>query len=307
MDVAILGSGAMGSLVGGRLTEAGHAVTLLDVWDEHVRAMNDDGLRVTADGSDERIDVTATTDPSSVSPPDLLVVFVKSIHTGEALADAESLLGPGIDVLTLQNGLGNPETIAEFVPRENVIAGVTTHGATLEDPGHVYHAGSGPTTIGRYFVDNDERVRAVAGALTDAGFETSVSGEIRDAVWEKVLVNVGVNAPTALARVENGLLADTDPGRRIVETAVTEAAAVARSEGRDVDDDIVGEVLEIAAATGTNRSSMLQDVEAGRRTEIDRIHGAVVDRADGTGVDVPANRLLADLVRLAEHGYGAKG
>jgi len=296
----------MGSLFGARLTVAGHAVTLVDVWEEHVRAMNEDGLRVATAETDERIDVTATTDPSTVAPPDLLVVFVKSIHTGEALAGAESILGPGVDVLTLQNGLGNAEEIAEFVPRERVIAGVTTHGATLEGPGHVFQAGSGPTTIGRYFLDNDERVRTVAEVLTDAGFETSVSGEIRDAVWEKVLVNVGVNAPTALARVENGLLAETDPGRRIVEAAVTEAAAVARAEGRRVDDDVAAAVFDVAEATGTNRSSMLQDVEAERRTEIDRIHGAVVDRADEAGVAVPVNRLLADLVRLAERGYGAK-
>jgi 2-dehydropantoate 2-reductase len=307
MDVAILGSGAMGSLLGARLAEAGHAVTLVDAWAEHVRAMTDDGLRLTTAGTDERIEVTATTDPSGVPPPDLLVVFVKSIHTGTALADAGPLLGPDVDVLTLQNGLGNAETIAEFVPRENVIAGVTAHGATLEAPGHVYHAGSGPTTIGRYFAATDERVREVAAALTAAGFQTSVADEIRDAIWGKVLVNVGVNAPTALARVENGLLAATAPGRRIVETAVTEAAAVARAEGRAVDDDVVTEVLEVAEATGTNRSSMLQDVEAERRTEIDRIHGAVVDRADDAGVAVPVNRLLADLVRLAERGYGAKG
>lgn len=332
MRIAIVGSGAMGSLYGGLLAEAGHDVTLVDVWEEHVRALQERGLRLSDDDGERTIDVSATTDQGSVAPPDLAIVFVKSTHTATALKEAAPLLTDGVTVLSLQNGLGNPETIAEYVPERNVVAGVTTQGSTLEGPGHVFHAGSGPTTIGRYINDrtNDDGtspvapgtddptvatdaiasdvpdLEALAATFSDAGLPTTVSDSIRDDIWEKVLVNVGINAPTALGRVENGTLATTAPGQRLVEAAVSEAAAVARQEGCDVQTDIVDYALEAAEQTGGNASSMLQDVRAERKTEIDTIHGAVVDRAAGHGVDVPVNRTLADLVRLTEHGYEAR-
>jgi 2-dehydropantoate 2-reductase len=301
MRVAILGSGAMGSLYGGRLAQSGVEVTLVDIWDEHVETIQSDGLRIATDDGVDGVDVAATTDPDAVGPVDLVVVFVKSTATETAMADAEEAgLLEGADVLTLQNGLGNPETIAEFVSAERVIAGVTSHGATLEGPGRIFHAGAGPTVIGRYFTANDERVEAIADAFREAGFETDVIDAVETAIWEKVLVNIGINAPTALARVENGALAATAPGRRLVEAAVTEAAEVAHAQGYEIRDDIVEHVLAAAEATGENRSSMRQDGEAGRRTEIERLHGAVVDRAESAGIDVPVNRTLADLVRLVD-------
>lgn len=303
MRIAIIGSGAMGSLYGGLLTEAGHDVTLVDVWEEHVRALTESGLQLSDDNGHRTIDVSATTDQSSVTPPDLAVLFVKSTHTEAALDDAAPFLTDDVDVLSLQNGLGNPEAIAEYVPERNVIAGVTTQGATIEGPGDVFHAGTGPTTIGQYFGDDRAGLDALAEVFTDAGLPTMVSESIRDDIWEKVLVNVGINAPTALARVENGELATTGPGRRLVADAVSEAAAVARREGCDVRTDIVDYVQDVAEQTGANASSMLQDVRAERKTEIDTIHGAVVDRAADYSIDVPVNRTLADLVRLTEQGY----
>ncbi|MFC6838100.1 ketopantoate reductase family protein [Halomarina ordinaria] len=300
MEIAVIGSGAMGSLYGGTLAEAGHDVTLVDVWEEHVRTIEESGLRLTDDDGERAIPVRATTDPGTVSPPDLALVFVKSTQTDVALDGARPLLDERVDVLSLQNGLGNAEDIAGYVPERNVVAGVTTHGATLEGPGRVFHAGSGPTRIGRYFVDDDDRVDAIAGAFTAAGLPTTVSDAIRDDIWEKVLVNVGINAPTALARVENGALARTQEGRRVVEAAVHEAVAVARHEGCTIRDDIVDHVVDVAERTGTNASSMLQDVRAGRETEVERIHGAVVRRAARHDLAVPVNRTLADLVRLAQ-------
>lgn len=303
MDVAVLGSGAMGSLFGGRLAQAGMDVSFIDVWEEHVEALEDGGLVIeTSDGTERVADLRATTSPASVGSVDLLLVFVKSIHTRDALADATPLLD-GTDVLTLQNGLGNPEILAEFVDESRVIAGVTAHGSTMVGPGHIRHAGSGPTTIGRYFVENDDRVTAIGERFTAAGIDTTVSPAITEAIWEKVLVNVGINAATALARVRNERLTTADPGRRLVDRAVSEAAAVADAEGIDIRTDIVDHVLDIAERTGSNRSSMRQDVEAGRTTEIETLNGAVVNRAEAHGIDTPVNRTLADLVRLTETGY----
>lgn len=303
MNITIIGSGAMGSLYGGLLAASGVDVTLVDIWEEHVQAINSDGLRIVTPTTEQTVQVDATTDVSSLDTTDLIIVFVKSTHTRAALSDLPSTRIEDIDFLTLQNGLGTPETIAEFVPRENVIAGVTAHGATLRGPGQVFHAGEGPTRIGRYFAANDPRTRTIAEQFSTAGIETSVSGSIQDDHWEKVLVNIGINAPTAIARVKNGTLAATDPGEELLETAVTEAARVARSEGCDVRDDIVQYVKGIAEATGKNKSSMLQDIEAGRKTEIDYLHGAIVDRAEQNGLAAPINSTLASLVRLTESEF----
>ncbi|WP_248906051.1 ketopantoate reductase family protein [Halocatena marina] len=300
MDIAILGSGAMGSLFGGLLSADGHDVTLIDVWEKHVHTINESGLTITElNGTERTVDVPAVSDPDAAAPVDLVVVFVKSTDTKTALADAEPILDTA-DVLTLQNGLGNPETIAEFVSETQIIAGVTAHGSTLEAPGHISHAGVGSTSIGRYFDENDPTVEYIAEAFSRAGIDTEVTDDIRDAVWEKVLVNVGINASTALSRVQNGRLADTKPGTRLLQAAVTEAIAVARSEGRTVREDIVSHVKAVAEATGANTSSMRQDIEAGRQTEIERLNGEIVRLADQHDIEVPINRTMADLVRLAE-------
>lgn len=304
MEIVIIGSGAMGSLFGGLLAEDGHDVTLVDIWEEHVKAMNKDGLVIsTPDGSERSIDVNAVTDPATVQSVDLVMIFVKSIHTESAVKDATPILGEDVDVLTVQNGLGNAETIAEQVPKDRVIGGVTSQGAFLEGPGQITHAGRGPTSIGRYFAGNDADVQEIADRFTAAGIETDITDTVQDAVWEKVLVNLGINAATALARVKNGLIAEVTSGRQLAKSAVTEGKTVAEQEGRTVRDDIVDYVLEIAAETAANKSSMRQDLEGSRTTEIEALNGEIVRRAERHGIETPVNRTLTQLVRLAEHGF----
>ncbi|MFB6270849.1 MAG: ketopantoate reductase family protein, partial [Halobacterium sp.] len=232
------------------------------------------------------------------SNADVLVLLVKSYDTGEAMADVAGHL-EGADVLTLQNGLGNAETIAEYVPAERVVEGTTSHGAVVEGPGHVRHAGTGDTTIGRYFAENDARVDAIADALTAAGIETTVTDDPERAVWTKVLVNAGINAATALARVPNGALVETNAGERLLGRAVEEGEAVARAAGVDVPADVVERTRSVAERTATNRSSMRQDLERGRRTEVEALNGELARRAAAHGVDAPVNQTLADLLRLA--------
>jgi len=309
MRVVVLGAGSMGSLVGGSLaatdwtapesqTADGVAVTLLGRDDEHTRQIRRDGLRMThPDGTEECVPVAVATDESAVADADLLVVCVKSYDTEEAITGVAPYLDGG-DVLTLQNGLGNAETVADYVPDERVIVGTTSHGAVREAPGHVRHAGRGETTIGRYFADNDPRVHAIADLLTGAGVETTVTDHPQRAVWTKVLVNAGINAPTALAGVPNGALAEEPGGQRLLRRAVEEGAEIAHASGVDVPEDIVERTLAVAERTATNRSSMRQDVERGRSTEIESLNGELARRASDHGVDAPVNETLADLIRL---------
>ncbi|MGB9986292.1 ketopantoate reductase family protein [Salarchaeum japonicum] len=299
MRVAVLGPGAVGSLFGGRLALSGVDVTLVGRPGAQVDALRD-GLTLTRpDGRTERVAVDVTTDPGAADPVDIVLVCVKAYDTRSALADAEPLLADAA-VCTLQNGLGNAETIAEFVPDSRVLAGTTSHGATLEAPGHVRHAGVGDTVVGNYFTSTDATTTALAHALTDAGIETEVVADAERAVWEKVLVNVGINAATALARVPNGRLADTDSGERVLRRAIEEAAAVADAEGVELTTDPVNAASRVARRTAENVSSMRQDLERGRRTEIESLNGEIVDRGREHDIETPVNETLTDLVRLAE-------
>lgn len=300
MHVAVLGAGAIGTLFAAKLRAAGNDVTLVGRRGEHLDAIRRDGVRIhRPDGGVETITVGVTPDSDRVGEADWLLLAVKSYDTASALADVVDVLGD-MRVLTVQNGLGNAETIADVHGPEHVVVGTTAHGASIPKPGHVDHAGTGETVVGRYFAPNDDRVAAMADALSAAGVDTSVTDRPKDALWEKVLVNVGINAATALARVPNGRLIERAAGERLVERAVSEGVAVARAAGRSVSPAIVQRTKDVARRTATNVSSMRQDVEGGSKTEIDALNGAIVARGDEFDVDTPVNRTLADLVRLAE-------
>jgi 2-dehydropantoate 2-reductase len=299
MRIVVLGAGSLGSLFAGLLATSDADVTLLGRASDHFERVATAGLELThTDGTQETVAVETSTDPEVVADADALLVCVKSYDTDEAVATVAPHLR-GTDVLTLQNGLGNAETIADHVSEERVVAGTTTHGATVESAGHVRHAGVGDTTIGRYFTANDD-VDSLAAALTDAGIETTVTDDPQGAVWTKVLVNAGINATTALARVPNGALLADEGGERVLRRAVAEGVEVAREEGVDVADDVVERTRGVAERTASNRSSMRQDLGAGRRTEIEALNGELARRARDHDIDAPVNETLADLVRLAE-------
>lgn len=308
MHVVVLGAGSLGSLVAGRLASASNSevagngdvtVTLLGRDSDHVQRSRERGLRVThPTGREDTVEVDVATEYEAAAAADLLVLLVKSYDTDEAIAAVAPHL-QGADVLTLQNGLGNADTIAEYVPAERVVEGTTSHGAVLEAPGHVRHAGGGETTVGRYFAANDERVEAIADAFTAVGIETTVTDAPERAVWTKALVNAGINAATALACVPNGALVDRDPGQRLLHRAVEEGQAVARACGVAVPADVVDRAQRVAERTATNRSSMRQDIERGRRTETESLNGELARRASEHGVAAPVNETLADLLRLA--------
>ncbi|GAA0300534.1 2-dehydropantoate 2-reductase [Halarchaeum salinum] len=303
MHVGVLGAGSMGSLFAGLLAAADVETTLLAHESAHVAAIRGRGLRIErVDGTRETVAVDAVvTDPADAPDCDAVLVLVKSHATADAAAEWRSALDDA-HVATLQNGLGNAEALAERF--DSVLAGTTSHGALIEEPGLVRHAGAGDTRLGRWDGPTNGAVERLAATLTSAGIDTAVVADPRAAIWHKVLVNVGINAATALARVENGALTEREPGERLLRRAVAEAARVARAEGIDVGDP-VAETLAVARRTASNVSSMHQDLEAGRETEVEALHGAVVDRAVEHDLPVPVNRTLADLVRLAQAASGS--
>lgn len=292
----------MGALYGGRLAAADVEVTLVDVWEAHVDAMNADGLTIERPATEQpplEVDVAATTNPATVGPVDLVIVFVKSTQTGTAVSDAGELVEDA-EVLTLQNGLGNPEAIAEYVPRDRILAGVTTFGSELVGPGRVRMTVVGDTRFGRYFRENDEVVDDVAEVFRAAGFETETVAAPQNAIWEKVLLNIAVNPVAALADVRTKAITGTEPGRRLMDALLAEGIRVAEADGAELPEGIAAEIRSMVAGAGDSKPSMAQDVAAGRQTEIETLNGEVARRAETHDLDATVNQTVADLVRMID-------
>jgi 2-dehydropantoate 2-reductase len=305
MKTAIVGAGAMGSLFGALLSEAGNEVWLYDVWHEHVDAINRNGLQIEREGATRVARIPATTDPEKIDRTELVILFVKSTQTEKASAIARQLAGDKGLVLTLQNGMGNADIVAENIDPEKVLAGTTSHGATLLEAGSIRHAGVGPTTLGAWSATQTglENARRVAEFFTTTGIETKAVDDVHSVVWNKLLINIGINAITALTGIKNGQLLDLESTRDISRAAVEEAMTVARAAGVSINEDAVEHVLTVAQATAANRSSMGQDVDNRRQTEISTINGYIVSQAGKLGLRAPVNQTLTALVETLQYHY----
>lgn len=306
MKIVIIGAGAMGSIYGGLLAEAGNEVYFLDVFKEHVDNINKDGLWMEGKSGDRYIKgIKATSNPGEVGIVDLAIVFVKSTITDIAIKQNKAVIGEDTVVLTLQNGLGNIEKLETVVKKEQIISGTTSHGANLLGPGRIKHAGYGATVIGELNGEVTERIQKIAQVFKDAKFEpVHISKNVMGLIWDKVLVNVGINPLTAITGLRNGQILDYTETEWIAETAVKEGMKVAEALGIKLETpDAVGHFRETAEATRENISSMLADVSNKRKTEINNINGAIVREAEKYNIDTPINKMLTNLVSLKEKMY----
>jgi 2-dehydropantoate 2-reductase len=196
--------------------------------------------------------------------------------------------------------MGNADTIAEVIEPTRIIAGTTSHGATMLGPGSIRHAGIGPTTIGMWADGGKDKALYIAKFLTETGIKTEAVDDIQSVIWNKLLINVGINAITALTGIKNGQLLDLPATREISRAAVEEAMGLARAQGIHIREDAVEHVFEIAKATSPNRSSMGQDVDNKRLTEIEAINGFVVREAFEIGLNVPVNKTLTALIETLQ-------
>ncbi|RLC24373.1 MAG: 2-dehydropantoate 2-reductase [Deltaproteobacteria bacterium] len=303
MDITIIGAGAMGSLFGSLLAQSGQNVLLMDIWEDHVNAINSQGLGVEFEGKTTRINITASSNMQEPCKSDLVIIFVKSTQTKQAAEQALRCLNNEGLVLTLQNGMGNADKIAKKVHPDRVIAGTTSHGATLLGPGLIRHAGIGPTLIGMWSKNTSARLASIKDMFCNAGIDTQIEENIHKIIWKKLIINVGINAITALTGIKNGKILDTPPTGVLVRTAVKEACDVALAHGVNLPDDIAEQVFAIARATGPNRSSMGQDVDHKRLTEIDAINGAIVSMAQKKSIPVPVNHTLTALIQTLQKNF----
>jgi len=289
MKIAVFGPGALGCLFAARLAQAGHEVRLIDHRADRAVRLNIAGITIESSPG-----MLAQQVPVSLEydlPCDLALVLVKSHAT------ASLRLPPDCPVLTLQNGLGNAEALAAAAGASRLLAGTTAEAATLLEEGRVRHAAPGITWLGAW---TDCPHEAAVEALCSAGFDARLAGDPRESLWAKTIVNAAINPLTALLDVPNGALPDSDASRGLLRTLAEEAAAVAAAEGYSLGGGHADRAEQVCHDTASNISSMLQDVRARRKTEIEAISGEVLRRARAAGLPVPATEVAYALVRALE-------
>ena len=303
MKIAILGAGALGCAIGATLTEGGHETWLIDRSPEHVDAMRRDGLRVDDASGSRQVRVRATTQPADVGTADVVVVLVKSFHTEAAIRGAHALVGPDTVVLSLQNGLGHEDILADAVGRERVLAGKTYVGGVLRGAGHIESGVIGKYTyIGELDGRITPRVQAIADAFNTAGLATTVSDNIVGTMWDKLLVNVATGALTGVTGLTYGQLYDEPLLKATALAAVAEAIAAASAAGVTLSMTDPNEAWTLAAEglPAAFKTSMLQSLEKGSITEIDFINGSVVRWGERYGVPTPVNATLVACIKGIE-------
>jgi 2-dehydropantoate 2-reductase len=299
VKIAILGPGALGCLLAALLQEAGENVFLVDYRPERVALLRDQGIQLQGLDGRHRVVPVPIGLPDEAEAADLTVMAVKAPQTRAAALDLLLLQSRGGLALTLQNGLGNLEEMARESGPERLLAGVAFLGVTREGEGRVRHAGAGPIQIG---VPAGSQVTpaqaaAVAQVFRRAGLDCQVREDIGAVLWEKLVINVAINPLTALLRVPNGALPELTEAWELALAAAREAQAVARASGVALTGDPEARLKQVCAATAANRSSMLQDVLAGRPTEIEALNAQVAARGAALGLATPVNRFLTQLLR----------
>ena len=305
MKIAVVGSGALGCLIAGLLkTKTREDIWLIDRLPDRARRVGQDGIKIEGLSGAVSARVNVSADPKEVGGCDLVILCVKSYSTEDACKNIKELVSKETFVLTLQNGIGNVRILNDHFGADKVIAGITNHGATLLGPGHVRHAGKGETIIGASKGRTLGSVKETAGILSKAGLETKISKDIDSVIWSKLVINVGINALTAITRLKNGMLIEYDGTREILRDAVQEAVKIVkRKRIKLVYDDPIQKVESVCKATAANVSSMLQDVLNKKRTEIDFINGAIVRQGKALGIPTPVNEVLTNLVKTIEISY----
>jgi 2-dehydropantoate 2-reductase len=303
--VGVVGCGAVGALFAANLARLEDVeVWAYDVWQEHVDAINRDGLRLS--GAGEVVGrLRATTDPAELPPCELGIVATKSMDTGRAVAAAAHAFASG-SVCSVQNGVGNEEAIAEHV--ERVIRGTTFPAGKILEPGHVQWDVKGDTTIGPFEPRPApmEDVERLAEACTRAGMPTAAVADARGPQWRKLIFNAATNPIGALTGLTHGRVCEDPALRALVTGLVDEGKAVAAAQGIELDED-PEELIDYAARPDVaydHKASMLQDVEGRRETEIDYLNGGVVRFGREHGVPTPLNEAVTALIKGLERSWG---
>lgn len=305
MKICMLGTGSLGSTIGGTLAMGGSEVYFVDQWEDHVNAIKENGLKMTDEQKDWFVNVDARTSAEGIGPADLVIVLVKSFATQTAVRQLKetNVIGPDTLVMSLQNGLGNEETIAEVVGEANVISGKTYVGGRLLKPGYVSAGVKGKYTyIGELTGEITERIQKVCDEFNKAGLLCEVSDNIKGLIWDKLLINVAAGALCGITRLPYGPLYEEDYIKDTAAAAVLEGIQVAKAAGVKLksEDPLYPWYAASEGLPGTFKTSILQSLELKRPTEIDFINGAVVEWGKKYRIPTPVNQTLVTCVKGIE-------
>ncbi|MDE4084277.1 2-dehydropantoate 2-reductase [Planococcus maritimus] len=307
MKILIVGAGAMACLTGGKLKASGEEVRLYNRLNSHVEAINEQGLRIVEkDNSVTQIKLEVVQDVKDDEQVDILLVLLKAQANEAVLGKLRGKLSEKTLIITMQNGIGNAETIQQLFPLNTVVSGTLGHGASVEQDGTILHRGWGTNYLGNVEQGTPSNtLEAFSRKLTEAGMKTEVSADVKAVIWNKLFVNAAFNSVTALTRLKNGDILNTPEGEDLLRAVTKEAVLVARAEGVDADAEaVIEECLRMGRQDiGSNKSSMLMDVLKKRQTEIDVINGGIVKLGIKHGIETPVNASLAGLIRIIEQNY----
>jgi 2-dehydropantoate 2-reductase len=296
MNVVVVGAGAMGGSYGGLLALSGHEVSLIDAWPEHVVAIGRDGLRLEGVRGEHVVRLQAATAAAGSGFADVVICFVDSNHTAEAAATAARVLKPEGFAITFQNGIGNVEALQAELGAGGVLGGSSMCSAAVRGPGHVVLTHHAPTSLGEIDGRDSERARALAAALVAAGFETKVVPDVVATIWTKFALNCCINALCATTGLRLGELARLPRLDAFQSRVIDEVLEVVAAKGLTLADPDLRATVKGHCWSKFSRPSMLQHVEAGKRTEIEALNGALVREAEALGIPVPYNQSLVALL-----------
>ena len=305
MKIAVVGTGAMGSVYAGLLAAAGNEVWAIDTWREHIDAIRTRGLRVEGASGDRTVRLDATADASEPGPCDLVIIATKADGVESAAASIEPLLGSDTLVLTIQNGLGAAERICRHLPPDNVLLGVAGgFGASIRGPGHAHHNGMELIRLGELGGGITERLERIGHVWRDAGFNVRCFDDINQLVWEKFVCNVTFSGSCTIFERTIGGVLENEQAWKVASNCAAEAYAAGVAKGVHFSfDDPVTHVRQFGAKIPNSRPSMLQDYLAKRASEIDSINGMVPVVAREVGTAAPYNEVVTAIVKARELAF----
>jgi 2-dehydropantoate 2-reductase len=306
VKIAIVGCGAMGSVYAGLFAAAGHEVWAIDRWREHVEAMRAHGLHLEGASGDRTVRVNATTEAGDAGPCDLVILATKAMHVAEAAQSVKKVLGKDTVVLSIQNGLGGPDTAASVLGKQRVMVGVVGgFGASMKGPGHAHHNGMELVRLGEFGGPITPRLDRVAEAWRGAGFRVKVFDDIAQLVWEKLICNCAYSGPCGISdHTVIEVMNDPDLSRVSAACASEAYAVAAEKKIRLGFDDPVAYVRDFGSKIPNARPSVLLDLMAKRKSEIEVINGSIPRVGREVGVAAPVNDALTALVLDKERRLG---
>jgi 2-dehydropantoate 2-reductase len=308
MNVVVVGAGAMGGLFSAIMDDAGADVSVFDVSEAVVEAINAGGVTLKRGETESKHAVRASTDPMKTTAngthPDLVVFVVKAHHTKAAALAIAPIVGDDTIVLTIQNGWGNADVLDAVLRGPRMVVGVTYNSAKVEAPGVSVNTAQGATFVGGFGRGTSADARQIAKLFTQGGAPTEAPDEILEDIWKKLTLNAAALAPSALTNLNVGEMYASADVMSIVDKLAAETADVAQAQGLNIDaDERISFIHDHFSRAGSGQPSMLQDARAKRKTEVEVINGAVAEAGERLGVPTPVNAAMVSLIHGLESGW----